>query len=338
MRNCPHCNREIQDEAVFCRFCRQDVDPPLWLSSLQKCPFCAEWVERGIERCPLCSRDISSSIPFSQQETPEEASESLLSRITGQSEGEAPSPETDDTEMDSEPLPSEPIQDSTPSSVFDAPDSQPYEDAGLAAIHERRLSPDSDFDPLAELRPAEDEEDGDQGRVPSIPSRFIKLGAVAIGIVVVLIIAAVVVQNIVLPNLGSGDTDDLPQGTATTSTRVKPTSTELPGAIATSTGVRLPTTTPEITCLEWDSVTLDQSGQTLCVSGTLKRWFRVSADMPYMAIFSEDTGAFAIADRTQTYNEFLPGDCIQVEGTVEVMRGIRPFIDAQGTLQACEES
>jgi hypothetical protein len=64
MRNCPHCGKEIQDEAAFCRFCRHDVAPPLWLTSLQKCPYCAEWVERGIERCPLCGKALVTEEPF----------------------------------------------------------------------------------------------------------------------------------------------------------------------------------------------------------------------------------------------------------------------------------
>lgn len=100
MRNCPHCNREIQDEAVICRFCRQDVDPPLWLTSLQKCPFCAEWIERGIGRCPLCSKDVSSALQSDMSDAAEEEEESLLSRITRQAESETQAEETPEFESD----------------------------------------------------------------------------------------------------------------------------------------------------------------------------------------------------------------------------------------------
>jgi RNA polymerase subunit RPABC4/transcription elongation factor Spt4 len=81
MRSCPNCHKEIQDEAVFCRFCRREVDPPLWLTSLQKCPFCAEWVERGIERCPLCGKDLSQATPFSIPVEKVEQATDLFARL-----------------------------------------------------------------------------------------------------------------------------------------------------------------------------------------------------------------------------------------------------------------
>jgi hypothetical protein len=76
-------------------------------------------------------------------------------------------------------------------------------------------------------------------------------------------------------------------------------------------------------------------GEFVCAYGKIKRRFRVDSDIPYMAIFSEQEGTFAIVDRETFYNQFRPGDCIQATGEIELMRGSRPFIDAQDELVAC---
>lgn len=230
-----------------------------------------------------------------------------------------------------------PPKDVPQESVFDAPDSQPFEDAGLAALHERRLNPDDDFDPLADLRPANEAEKL-KTEVPSfLSSREFKIALGVFGTVIIIFIAFFILRNVDIPAIGSSENDQTPQSSETKITEASPTN----AIVATSTettsiGVKLATETPELECFTWDQITLAQSGQTLCATGDLKRWFRVNASMPYLAIFSEDTGTFAIADRTQTYSEFGPGDCVRVEGVVEVMRGVRPFVDAQGTLEACE--
>jgi hypothetical protein len=54
-----------------------------------------------------------------------------------------------------------------------------------------------------------------------------------------------------------------------------------------------------------------------------------------MAIFSEEEGTFVIVDRLTYYYQFRPGDCIQAVGEVELMRGVRPFIDAGDALSIC---
>ena len=334
MRNCPHCNREIQDEAVICRFCRQDVDPPLWLTSLQKCPFCAEWIERGIGRCPLCSKDVSSAFQSDMSDSTEEEDESLLARITRQAEPETQAEEPPEIEGD---VVSPPPQDVPRESVFDAPDSQPFEDAGLAALHERRLNPDDDFDPLADLRPANEAEELETELPSFLSSRIFKIVLGVFGTAIIIFIAFFILRNVDIPAIGSSENDQTPQSSETKIAEASPTTADVATSTeTTSTGVKLATETPELECFTWDQITLAQSGQTVCATGDLKRWFRVNASMPYLAIFSEDTGTFAIADRTQTYSEFGPGDCVRVEGVVEVMRGIRPFIYAQGTLEACE--
>lgn len=95
------------------------------------------------------------------------------------------------------------------------------------------------------------------------------------------------------------------------------------------------TPTPRGDCLSWDQVSLDDTGEELCVYGTVKRWFAID-DLPFVAIFTEETGSFALVDRGQAHPEIHPGDCIQGVGQVEVMSQTRPFIDLNGAVLACE--
>lgn len=88
-------------------------------------------------------------------------------------------------------------------------------------------------------------------------------------------------------------------------------------------------------CVFWDQVTLESEGEELCVYGVIRRWFAVS-EVPFVAIFSEELGTFAIVDRTTTH-PVGPGDCVVARGTVEVMSQTRPNIDLNGTLELCPE-
>ena len=97
----------------------------------------------------------------------------------------------------------------------------------------------------------------------------------------------------------------------------------------------IPTEETEPACLLWDQVTLEDEGSELCVYGVIKRWF-AGSDIPFVAIFTEELGTFAIIDRTTTH-PVGPGDCIMATGTVELMRGTRPDIDLQGALEICPE-
>ena len=85
----------------------------------------------------------------------------------------------------------------------------------------------------------------------------------------------------------------------------------------------------------WSDISTAMEGQQVCAYGIIKRRFRVDSEIPYMAIFSEDEGTFVIVDRLTYYYQFRPGDCIQAVGEVELMRGVRPFIDAGDALSIC---
>ena len=88
-------------------------------------------------------------------------------------------------------------------------------------------------------------------------------------------------------------------------------------------------------CVLWDEIAPDDEGAEVCVYGVVKRWWS-GEDIPFIAIFSEESGTFAIIDRT-TRHPVGPGSCILASGTVEIMGGVRPNIDARGALEGCPE-
>ena len=106
-----------------------------------------------------------------------------------------------------------------------------------------------------------------------------------------------------------------------------------PVAGSTPVATDLTTTPGGQGCLSWDEVTVADEGKQLCVFGVIRRWFAVD-EVPFVAIFSEDVGTFALVDRTGVHS-VGPGDCVQGTGVVEIMRGTRPNIDVQGDLQPC---
>ena len=88
-------------------------------------------------------------------------------------------------------------------------------------------------------------------------------------------------------------------------------------------------------CVSWEGITVEDEGSEACVYGVIKRWW-AGEEIPFIAIFSEEEGTFSIIDRS-TRHPVGPGSCIMARGTVEIMGGVRPNIDADGEVEDCPE-
>jgi hypothetical protein len=125
-----------------------------------------------------------------------------------------------------------------------------------------------------------------------------------------------------------------------TSTR-RPAPTLPPEVVPTGDGssVLFPpgdgTPSSEPGCVSWEAITVEDEGSEACVYGVIKRWW-AGDEIPFISIFSEEEGTFSIIDRTGRH-PVGPGSCIMARGTVEIMGGVRPNIDAQGVLEDCPE-
>jgi hypothetical protein len=124
-----------------------------------------------------------------------------------------------------------------------------------------------------------------------------------------------------------------PTPTATATSTPPPTSATTALSTTPSSTSQAVVATPA-DCLQWNKVSLQDARKTMCVYGVVKRWF-AAGDLPFVAIFSEDPGTFALVDREHAHGDVRPGECIRGEGEIEVMSGTRPFIDIAGTVLPC---
>jgi hypothetical protein len=71
MRKCDFCAREVQDEAVYCRYCHREIPRNEEIAGKKRCPYCAEWVDRGAIVCPFCALELGQGAGTSRVYRPD---------------------------------------------------------------------------------------------------------------------------------------------------------------------------------------------------------------------------------------------------------------------------